>query len=113
MSLSRLRACETDSVLAEFPRARARRTSRAHAAHPTAKIIEIVDEVLPPNPQVRAHALDVFGSTQRLTSNDAIIAATALHHNLVLVTADLDFGEVPGLRVIAPDSADVQSLLTT
>ncbi len=113
VSLSRLRACVTDSVLAEFLHARARRTSRLHAARLTADIIGIVDDVLSPDQQIRTRALDLFGGTQRLSSNDATIAATALHHDLTLVSADLDFGEVPGLRVITPESADMQRMLAT
>ena len=113
VSLSRLRACVTDSVLAEFLHARARRTSRLHAARLTADIIGIVDDVLSPDQQIRTRALDLFGRTQRLSSSDATIAATALHHDLTLVSADLDFGEVPGLRVITPESADMQSMLAT
>mgnify|MGYP002084668675 FL=1 len=103
----------TDSVLAEFLHARARRTSRAHAARLTADVIEIVDDVLAPDPQIRVRALELFGSAQRLSSNDALIAATALRHNLILVSADLNFGEVPGLRVMTPNSADAQDMLTT
>ena len=35
---------------------------------------------------------------RRLATVDALIAAVALHHNLVLLTADRDFDPIPDLR---------------
>lgn len=78
------------------------------------------------DPQVRARRLDTLGSARTLELipidavvaeawaslrsalrqarrsmqvNDAWIAATALAHDLVLITQDLGFAEVPGLEV--------------
>ena len=38
--------------------------------------------------------------SRRLGENDAWLAATALHHNFTLVTADKDFNRVPRLKLI-------------
>jgi len=38
----------------------------------------------------------------RIKTPDAIIAATALVHNLTLVTSDGDFNGIPGLKIIDP-----------
>ena len=40
-------------------------------------------------------------SGQRMPVNDSWIAATAIAHDLILVTQDHDYSDVPGLRVLA------------
>lgn len=56
--------------------------------------LAITDAVLKSAVQVRQQF--------RLKTPDAIIAATALEHNLVLVTTDNGFGRVAGLGLIDP-----------
>jgi predicted nucleic acid-binding protein len=41
------------------------------------------------------------GTGRRLTANDSWIAATAIAHDLPLVTQDRDYDGVPGLTVVA------------
>jgi predicted nucleic acid-binding protein len=67
------------------------------------QMLEDLAKVLPVTPRIA----DVYGELQasldpqgkRLPANDAWIAATALVHDLVLVSEDPHFGRVPGLKV--------------
>ena len=108
---SRLPACITDVVLAEFVHARARRSSRAEAAELAASFIAIVDEVVVPDPNVRDRALGLYATTDQLSSNDALIAAMAIEHGMTLLSADQDFVEARGLRLVAPDSDEARALI--
>jgi predicted nucleic acid-binding protein len=56
-------------------------------------------------------ALLIFGATDRLSSNDALIAAVALDHGIALVSAGLDFREIPQLALLPPDSAEAARLV--
>jgi len=40
--------------------------------------------------------------SRKIKTPDAIIAATAITHNMVLLTSDHDFDNIPGLKVIDP-----------
>jgi len=108
---SRLPACVTDVVIAEFIHARARQSSRTEAAGLTAELIAIVDTVVPASPGIRTRALRLYAATERLSVNDAVIAATAIERDFVLVSADGDFGEARGLQWLHPDSDRARELV--
>ena len=42
--------------------------------------------------------------SRKIKTPDAIIAATAITHNLILLTVDDDFNKIAGLKVINPNS---------
>jgi predicted nucleic acid-binding protein len=42
--------------------------------------------------------------SRKIKTPDAIIAATAIAHNLILVTSDSDFNTIQGLQIIDPSS---------
>jgi predicted nucleic acid-binding protein len=43
---------------------------------------------------------------RKIKTPDAIIAATAISHNLILITSDGDFKNIEGLRVINPSKIE-------
>lgn len=57
--------------------------------------------ILPLSPEIIARCIKLRRS-RKIKTPDAIIAATALIHNLVLITNDGDFGNIEGLRTINP-----------
>ena len=57
--------------------------------------------VLPLSPEVITRCIKLRRS-RKIKTPDAIIAATALIHNLVLITNDGDFDKIEGLRTINP-----------
>ena len=65
--------------------------------------------VLPVEPTIGAAAVSLmvqFSLSHRLALPDALIAATALHHDLPLYTLNLkDFRYIPGLRLHPPATA--------
>ena len=100
----------TDIVLTEFLYVRARRVGRPAAAQMARDLVDAVTSVLPVTNQTRARAFDLFASSSRIGSNDALIAAVALENGLALVSADQDFREVAGLRLMPPDSPEAAAL---
>lgn len=42
--------------------------------------------------------------SRKINTPDAILAATAIVHNLIIITSDSDFNNIPGLQVIDPRS---------
>ncbi|BAU52086.1 tRNA(fMet)-specific endonuclease VapC [Mucilaginibacter gotjawali] len=41
---------------------------------------------------------------QKINTPGAIIAATAIEHNLTLITSDRDFDNIKGLSILHPES---------
>lgn len=99
---SAIDAVVTDVVLTEVLHARARRSSRTEAANLVASITQLVAEVFPLSDAARERALSIYAASERLSSNDAFIAAVALERDLTLVSADGDFADVPGLALAEP-----------
>lgn len=102
----------TDIVLVEFVYARARRAGRESASQLARDVIDTVASVVTVTDRARRRAIALYATSIRLSINDAYIAATSLEHGLDLVSADQDFVEVPGLTVLAPDSAEAVRLLS-
>jgi predicted nucleic acid-binding protein len=59
--------------------------------------------VLALTPDVVAQCVRIRRS-RKIKTPDAIIAATAITHNLSLITSDSDFNNIQGLQVIDPSS---------
>ena len=92
----------TDIILAEFLHGRSRRTSRQEATALVASIVGFVADVLPVTPAARDQALAIYLGSERLSSNDAFIAAVALDAGATLVSADRDFHDVIRLDLVEP-----------
>jgi predicted nucleic acid-binding protein len=98
----------TDVVLGEFLHTRSRRTSRREATLLAASTIGLVSDVLPVTPAARDRALEIYRGSERLSSNDALIAAVALDTGATLVSADRDFQDVIGLDLVEPEALAAQ-----
>lgn len=57
--------------------------------------------ILSLTPAVVAQCINIRRS-QKIKTPDAIMAATAIVHNLTLITSDSDFNKINGLQVIDP-----------
>lgn len=64
------------------------------------KVLDTFHE-LPFDSQVAKNAVPIFKyfGGKRHMFKDTMIAATAITHNLTLLTADKDFSDIPGLKV--------------
>jgi predicted nucleic acid-binding protein len=75
--------------------------------HPDKNKEQIVKEfvndanILPLTPNVVAQCVSIRRS-RKIKTPDAIIAATAIVNNLILITTDSDFNNIQGLQVIDP-----------
>ena len=58
--------------------------------------------VLSLTPAIVAQCIKIRRS-QKIKTPDAIIAATAIVHNLTLITSDSDFNNIQGLKHMNPD----------
>jgi hypothetical protein len=58
--------------------------------------------ILSLSPLIVSHCVRLRRS-RRIKTPDAIIAATAIAHNLTLLTSDKDFANIEGLKVIDPN----------
>lgn len=59
--------------------------------------------ILPLSPDVVAQCVKIR-RRKKIKTPDAIIAATAIVHNLTLITSDSDFKSIRGLKIIDPNS---------
>lgn len=59
--------------------------------------------ILPLSPEVVAQCIKIRRS-RKVKTPDAIIAATAIVHNLTLITSDNDFNNIEGLKIVDPHS---------
>ena len=58
--------------------------------------------ILPLSPDVVAKCVKIRRS-RKIKPPDSIIAATAIIHNLTLITSDKDFNNIQGIKTINPD----------
>ncbi len=58
--------------------------------------------ILPVNPSVVSLCVEIRRS-KKIKTPDAIIAATAIAHNLTLITSDNDFNNINGLSIVNPN----------
>ena len=59
--------------------------------------------ILPLSPEVVVQCIKIRRS-RKVKTPDAIIAATAIVHNLTLITSDNDFNNIEGLKIVDPHS---------
>lgn len=58
--------------------------------------------VLPLTPAITSQCI-IIRRSKKIKTPDAIIAATAIVHNLTLITSDTDFNNIENLKVIDPN----------
>jgi hypothetical protein len=99
-------------TLAELHEGAAMAPTRATRAARIARLatIEQLFEALPVDRRVALRFGEIAGGSARATQRphviDALIAATAIVHDVPVVTLDEGFDRIPGVRVVRPGAAD-------
>lgn len=106
-----LEATTTVEAIQEFVHVRARRRGRADAVKLASDYAELLSPLLTVSCDHLRQGLSIFERYERLGAFDAVLAATALSIGAqALISADLAFAAVPGLRHVIPDAAGVAGL---
>jgi predicted nucleic acid-binding protein len=99
-------------VIQEFAQIRARRYGRGDAARLARRFAELLSPLLVVEAEHLERGLRLFEVHPELGAFDAVLAATALSHGArALVSADMDFRVVGGLRHVAPGTVAFEELL--
>jgi len=107
----RVEATTTIEVIQEFAHVRARRRSRADAAHIARQYLHAFN-VLVPTADDLDRGLSLFEEHSALGAFDAVLAAVALSREAqALVSADRAFASVPGLRWVDPQTPALIELI--
>lgn len=107
----RVEATTTVEVIQEFAHVRARRRSRADAAHIARQYLHAFN-VLVPTADDLDRGLSLFEEHSALGAFDAVLAAVALDRDAqALVSADRAFASVPGLRWVDPQTPALRELI--
>lgn len=109
---ARVDATTTVEVIQEFAHVHARRRDRRVAAELANGYAIGLAPLLQPDATVLARGLAIWEETPTLGAFDAVLAAAALENEAVaLVSADTAFASVPGLRYVAPGTAEFDELV--
>ncbi len=100
----RVEARSTIEVIQEFAWVFAARRPRSDAVARAQSFAVILSPLFQPGDDDLEAGLAIFESTPALGSFDAVLAATAMREDAVLVSPDGGFGTVPGLRYLNPSS---------
>lgn len=112
LSDGRLSGTTTIEVIQEFVHVRARRRARKDAAKLGRAFVQLLSPLLIVEPQELQAGLRLFERHEELGSFDAVLAATALAHDVTaLVSADIAFGVVPRLPFVDLASPRLVGLL--
>lgn len=104
-------AATTVEVIQEFAHIRARRRSRSDAVD-AARAFASGLAMLMATPEDLDRGLRLFADHPGLGSFDAVLAAAAIGHGAeALVSADVGFAAIPGLRWIDPATPDLESII--
>lgn len=104
-------ATTTPEVIGEFVHVRSRRRSREDAVVLGRAFTDLLAPLLVVDEQALVDGLEIFGSSVRLGSFDAVLAAACVGGGAVaLVSADAAFDEVSGLDHVVPDADGVARL---
>lgn len=105
-------ATTTPEVIQEFVHVHARRRARRDAVNLGRRYAELLSPLVVVEPEHLDRGLRLFEEHPELGAFDAVLAATALAHEArALVSADADFGVVPGLRFVVPGTPAFEELL--
>jgi uncharacterized protein len=107
-----VRATTTPEVIREFAHVRARRRPRPDAVRIAREFMQLLSPLLVVEESELAAGLRLFERHRKVGPLDAVLAAVALARGAeALVSADGAFGEVRGLRHVAPGTAAFDRLL--
>lgn len=104
-------ATTTPQVVQEFAHVRARRRGRADARRLGIEYTDLLSPLLAVDEDGLRAGLDLFGAAGRPGAFDSLVAAAGLANHATVVSADVAFGDIPGLRHVVPDEAGVAKLL--
>lgn len=108
----RIEGTTTVEVIQELVHVRARRLGRADAARAGRSYAELLAPLLVMREETVESALLIFERVDSLGAFDAFLAASAMIGKAdALVSADRSFSSVPGLRHVAPGTAEFDRLL--
>jgi hypothetical protein len=106
-----LRATTTVEVIQEFAHVRAQRRPRADAATLGRQIAELLGPLVSVTDADLQKALQLFQRHERLGAFDSLLAAAALRLDAsALISGDVAFGKVTGLRFVALGSPELEAL---
>ena len=100
----------TVEVIQEFIHVRSRSRGREDALVRGRAYLTLLGPLLPSEETHLRDGLAIFGASYRLGSFDAVLAAVALAHGAVLVSADHAFAGVPSLDHVVPTQESVAAL---
>jgi predicted nucleic acid-binding protein len=107
----RVDGATTVEAIQEFAHLRARRRSRSDAVD-AARAFASSLTMLMATPEDLDRGLGLFADHPGLGSFDAVLAAVAMAHGAeALVSADIGFAAIPGLRWIDPATPAIESIL--
>lgn len=107
----RVDATTTAEVIQEFVHVRARRHGRTGAAQLGRQYAALFAPLLPSGAEALDAALRLHDRHERLGAFDALLAATAIRAKATaLVSADVGFTGIRGLRHVAPGTAEFDAL---
>lgn len=107
----RVDGATTVEAIQEFAHIRARRRSRSDAVD-AARAFASSLTMLMATPEDLDRGLGLFTDHPGLGSFDAVLAAVAMGHGAeALVSADIGFAAIPGLRWIDPATPAIESIL--
>jgi len=108
----RLEGTTTAEVVQEFAHVRARRRGRDDAAGLAMEFVDLLSPLLIIEDEHLRAGLDLYRQNSRLGAFDAVLAAVAVGAGAhALVSADVGFAEVRGLRHVVPRSGVVDALV--
>ena len=107
----RVGGATTVEVIQEFCHIQARRRTRAVAISLARRYADSLS-LLTATPEDLDRGLQLFADHPGLGSFDAVLAAVAIGHGAeALVSADIGFAAIPGLRWIDPATPDLESVI--
>ncbi len=107
----RIDGATTVEVIQEFAHIRARRRPRLDAVD-AARAFASSLTILVATTEDLDRGLQLFADHPGLGSFDAVLAAVAIEHGAeALVSADVGFAAIPGLRWIDPATPEIESIL--
>lgn len=107
----RVDGATTVEVIQEFTHIRARRRPRSDAVSAARDFASSL-AMLMATPEDLDRGLRLFAHHPGLGSFDAVLAAVAIGHGAeALVSADVGFAAIPGLRWIDPATPDLESVI--
>jgi len=107
-----VQATTSVEAIQEFVHVRSKRRDRTDAAALGRDYADLLSPLLEVDGESLSSGLGLFERVEGVGAFDAVLAAAAMAGGATaLVSADVGFGEVPGLTHVVPDAAGVARLL--